>query len=58
MQSNLTLVAHFNAFTGQLQGGYLMARATGRKIGATMNPAAVLAYMAANPTARVDPIKA
>ena len=53
----ITLVAHFNHFTGQLQGGYLMNRRTNAKLGATMNPAAVLAYMGANPSARVDPIK-
>ncbi|HEV7352575.1 MAG TPA: hypothetical protein VGN74_05540 [Brevundimonas sp.] len=56
--SDLTLVAHFNAFTGQLQGGYLMARSTKRKIGATMTPRAVLDYMLAHPNARVEPIKA
>ena len=53
----VTLVAHFNAFTGRLQGGYLMARATQRRIGAAMNPAAVLAYMAANPSAHISPLK-
>jgi hypothetical protein len=58
MQTNLTLVAHFNAFTGRLQGGYLMARETKRKIGAAMSPAAVLAYMAAHPDARVSPLTA
>ena len=53
----ITLVAHFNAFTGQLQGGYLMARSTKRRIGAAMSPGAVLEYMLANPAARVEPLK-
>jgi hypothetical protein len=54
----ITLVAHFNAFCGRLQGGYLMNHATKRPIGAPMTPAAVLAYMAAHPDARVEPLKA
>jgi len=53
----IALVAHFNHFTGQLQGGYVMNRETKRPIGAAMNPASVLAYMAAHPTARVEPLK-
>lgn len=57
MQTNLALVAHFNHFTGMLQGGYLMSRATQRRIGANMTPAAVLAYMSAHPEARVEPLK-
>jgi|NOAtaT_6_FD_contig_21_2126738_length_207_multi_2_in_0_out_0_1 hypothetical protein len=56
--SGLTLVAHFNAFTGHLQGGYLMARSTKRRIGAAMSPRDVLEYMLANPEARVEPLKA
>lgn len=51
------LVAHFNRFTGRLQGGYVMNRANNRPIGAPMNPAAVLAYMLANPEARVEPLR-
>lgn len=51
------LVAHFNHFTGRLQGGYVMNRATNRVVGAAMSPAAVLAYMAAHPAARVEPLK-
>jgi hypothetical protein len=53
----IALVVHFNAFTGKLQSGYLMNRTTKRPIGAPMTPAAVLAYMTANPDARVDPLK-
>ena len=53
----MILVLHFNAFTGQLEGGYLAFRDTKRPIGARMNAAAVLAYMAANPDARCDPLK-
>jgi hypothetical protein len=53
----MILVIHFNAFTGQLEGGYLMMRDTKQVIGARMNAAAVLAYMAANPEARCDPLK-
>lgn len=50
-----TLVMHFNAFTGKLEGGYLMTR--GGMKGATMTAAAVLAHMAANPDQRCDPLK-
>lgn len=53
----IALVIHLNAFTGQLQGGYLMTRTDKRRLGANMNPSAVLAYMAAHPGARIDALK-
>lgn len=53
----MTLVLHFNAFTGRLEGGYLMHRASKARAGDYLRPEAALAYMAANPEARCDPLK-
>lgn len=65
---NLSLVLHFNAFTGKLEGGYVVPtrevlerRGAGlivRTRGAYMNASDVAAYLAANPEIRCEPAKA
>jgi hypothetical protein len=55
--SNLTLVLHFNAYTGKLQCGYLMHRGTNKPVGGFMKPADILAYLTAHPDAECAPIK-
>lgn len=54
---NFTLVIHLNAFTGKLESGYLMSRISKQKVGRTMPPSGVLAYMSANPDVHCDPLK-
>ena len=56
-QPALILVLRFNAFTGQLEDGYLANRQTMLLIGKPMKPAEALAYLIANPETRCDPIK-
>ena len=56
-QPALVLVLRFNAFTGQLEDGYLANRQTMLLIGKPMKRAEALAYLIANPETRCDPIK-
>lgn len=53
----MILVIHFNAFTGKLEGGYLMHAASKRKVGGPMTPGTVLAYLADNPNQKCAPLK-
>lgn len=46
------LVIRVNAFTGKMDDGYL--RTGGRMVGSVMRPEAVGAYIAENPTVRID----
>lgn len=49
-----TLVIHFNAFTGKLEGGYVMHN--GKKVGLYLTRAQVLEELAANPEIRCSPL--
>ncbi len=57
MGSNHTLVLHFNHFSGQLLGGYVMNRDTGAKTFVLRNAGEALAFLSAHPDARCDPLK-
>ena len=57
---NSTLVLHFNAFTGKLEGGYWLSRIGDGDPGRSsknMKPAAIFAYLADHPTTRCAALK-
>lgn len=49
----MTLVLHFNAFTGRLDGGYLMG-SDNKKVGAHMTALEVLEYLIYRPETRCE----
>lgn len=53
----MKLVIHFNAYNGQMIGGYLLDLATKQPTGPVMNRVQVANYLAANPETSCELIK-
>jgi hypothetical protein len=53
---NLTLVMHFNAFNGVLEGGYMMVHGTRKRIGDYMSAGEIIKHLAQHPKMRCAPL--